>query len=246
MAIASVQFTSAQLAEITHLRNEAQALGDSAVGAYAPMYSYIAQLAKAAEDAAFAVGETPDPDIHLTWVWLTGAVGVNKNEGAFSTIIREYNKRQGELRYGTVFSDAKLQEASNAVGEKMYQQIFTSIADGGTSGYLPTVFEIGKNDLLGVRDVLYPSLPLNQAWPGILMLGKLGEDFTGRLLQHDENSPVVFNTLEDAKNVLFAWESFRYAFEYTKDNLGLSEAIFKDIRVALNIDGLSDFFNARH
>ncbi len=227
-------FTPAQQAEITRLYDQAfidAALGGAAaVGAYAPMYEYIASVAEAAEQG-------DDDPVRLTRVWFDGAMGVNSDEGAFSSIIRLYNIRQGELRYGTTFSDVKLQEASNEVGRLVYLQIFES---GWT---LPTVEEIGIADLNGVRDTLYEAdagegeeLNLNQAWPGIMMLGKLGGDFTGRLLQLHENDLVELDTLGDIKNVLYAWESFRYAFEAT----GITDITALDAAVAWDIRDLSD------
>jgi hypothetical protein len=85
----ALAFTSAQLTEISRLAgiaaDNAASGGSAAVGAYAPMYNYIAQTVFYWEQAEFQAGRTPDPAAHLSWVWFTGAVGVNSDEGAFST-----------------------------------------------------------------------------------------------------------------------------------------------------------------
>ncbi len=113
-------FTPEQQAEITRLYDQAfinaELGGEAAVGAYTPMYEYIASVAEAAEQ------ENDDDPVRRTRVWFDGAALVNADEGAFSSIIRQYNIRQGQLRYGTTFGDEQLQEAFNEVGRLVYEQ----------------------------------------------------------------------------------------------------------------------------
>ena len=102
---------------------------------------------------------------------------------------------------------------------------------------LPSIQEIGNTDLNGVRNTLYPGnetpgteLYLNQAWPGIVMLGSLGGQYTDRLLRYDDNQPVVLDSLADFKSMLFAWDSFKTAFDKTP----LTSVTLSDALIALN------------
>jgi VCBS repeat-containing protein len=166
-------------------------------------------------------------------IWLVGASGVNEGNGVFSKMIREYNQRQCDLR-GVPCDETLLQTASNKVGEYFANQILNpdrivtqedgrqlSVPNDG-QGKLPTVQEIGNEDLNGVRDTLFPGNErpgseyyLNQTWPGIVMLGKLGGQYTNRLLAPrdtpGQRTP-AFNTVRDLRDILFAWDAFQYAF----------------------------------
>lgn len=142
------------------------------------------------------------------------------------SVIREYNVRQGQLRGKGTFGEAILQQASNAVGLNLASSILDATLLGGTvpndgQGRLLAVQEIGMHDLLGVRDTLYPGnetlgteLYVNQAWPGVVMLGALGGRYTDRLLRYDDqNQPVTLDTLADFKSLLLCWGLFQYAFQ---------------------------------
>lgn len=224
----AIQLTEAQLQVLRDYRNQVALLPPDYVGAWSGFYE---ALAKIIRNQWMPLGDAPvtmadvyqlrgsiPQDQFNSMIWLVGGQGVNSNFGAFSSVIRLYNIRQGQLRTGITFSESILQEASNEVGKRMADQILGTATEPGNGGKIPNVDEIGERDLTGVRDVLYPEnlLPgtdmyLNQAWPGIVMLGVQGGNFLGRLLGEDGS----LSTLKDIRELLFSWESFRYAFDAT-------------------------------
>ena len=224
------QFSSVQIAEIQNLRNVlARAENVSVSSGAADLYAYIFKCvtgmdASSASVAAISVMSIPDNQ-RLSATWLYGAIQVNSDSGTFSKVIREFNIHEGELRGKGKFSSAQLQEASNKVGINLADSILIASISGQpnpTYLYLPTVQEIGASDLNGVRDVLYPGneargseLYLNQAWPGIVMLGALGGKYTDRLLRFDDSKPIALDTLGDFKSMLFCWDSFKTAWDKT-------------------------------
>ena len=197
----SFQFSSTQLTEIKRLRNIA-ALDQNKqlAGGGVDLYTYIfkavtgidvtqSMLSSPIDTVWQANGSTPMPDENRrALTWLYGALQVNKDAGIFSQVIREYNIRQGELRGKGTFIKQELDQASNAVAVLFADSILNPIIGGQsnpTYQRLPTLQEIGNTDLNGVRNVLYPGnetpdkeLYLNQAWPGIVMLGSLGGQYT--------------------------------------------------------------------
>ncbi|SDJ80539.1 calcium-binding protein [Variovorax sp. OV700] len=234
----SFVFNAMQMDQLRTLDAQAKAAGSSTVGAYATVYQYVLeQVLRSAVPASQSLWQDW-PDLTITqwgqatdfvkqqmgqeaWqsvIWLIGASGVNRGDGVFSKIIREYNQRQCDVR-GVPCDDTLLQVASNKVGEYFAKQILDDTSS--IQGQLPTVQEIGDQDLNGVRDTLFPGneLPgseyyLNQTWPGIAMLGKLGGMYTDRLLlpKDPSSQAVAFDTLRDLRDMLFAWDAFKYAF----------------------------------
>lgn len=252
----ALKLSEAQIADLRVLRQGALNF-PGAVGAWSEFYQYLARVII----NKFGVSPiTTDPitpgdifaarfllpeDEYQAAIWLIGGAQVNSGDGVFSEVIREYNVRQGQLRLGKTFTSEELQLASNEVGFRMSGQIlndpFDEI-DPGNGGFVPTVPEIGERDLNGVRDILYPGnknidnpLFLNQAWPGIIMLGKQGGDFVGRLAATGDASWA--DTLSDLQNLLYSWDSFLYAYEAT--------GIFdfggaKDLAIMLGITNFED------
>ncbi|MEO5671714.1 MAG: hypothetical protein ABIR26_13555, partial [Ramlibacter sp.] len=252
----SLQLNAVQQADLRALRDNAISRG-AAVGAWSDFYQYLARAILTQpglpalgfdfiNPADVLLARTFLPvDQFQSAIWLMGGSQVNCDRGAFSKIIRLYNLREGQLRLGRDFSDAELQRASNEVGQRMAIQILGDPlvpGDLGNGAKIPTVSEIGERDLTGVRFVLYPghedpSAPmfLNQAWPGIVMLGKQGGQYLGRLIQSGlEGKP---DTLRDMQDLLFSWESFRYAFGQTEP-LDFNGA--KDLAIALGITNWED------
>lgn len=241
------------------------------VGAYAPVYGYMIECFAPAVSAIISSAKYSPPaerlgyaallggaidllddDVENSVIWLIGASGVNSGEGLFSSVIREYNVFQMAMRYGsTTDSDSalikeKIQNASNAVGALLAAQVIN------LDYILPDVGAIGETDLRGVVDTLFTqngdNLPggelyLNQAWPGIVMLNKLGETlFVDRLLQVGKNDQVDHvDTVSDLKNMLFSWAAFEAAYAETTKRI-ISVTI-EDVAVGLNIMGVSDFMD---
>lgn len=228
----SIKLAASDRVKLNELVAQANSRGDS-VGAWADFYRFLARTIRntvlprgeaqvtAADVLILRAGGLLPKEQLDSMIWLMGGAGVNSAAGVFSKVIREYNIRQGELR-GRVFSALDIQLASNEVGRRMAEQILAETPIGN-GGYIPTVPEIGERDLNGVRDILYPGnnlvgsdMYLNQAWPGIVMLGAQGGNFTGRLLQTGSPaSPAVLDTLGDLQNLFYSWESFRYAYDET-------------------------------
>lgn len=223
--------------------NTLQILGDELrtnilnEGAAVPVYKFLIncispQLAEALEWSGgdeikkaivikAALDSIVDETVKDSATWLVGAIGVNNGGGLFASVIREYNVAQGQLRYGTTFSEQELNHASNEVGYLVAQQVILK------NGLVPTVSQIGDADLNAVRDTLYnkngDNLPngelfLNQAWPGIVMLNKLGAThYVDRLLQtglSDQSKTV--DSAGDLKNLLFSFMAFESAYDKTK------------------------------
>ncbi len=250
----SFQFNSTQLAEIKRLRDIAAAPGNKTLaGGGVDLYTYVFKcvsgidlngdpLTRGASVVLDAVTNIQQPErVAMSWVY--GALQVNKSNGIFSTVIREYNIRQGVLRGKGVFSAKDLDTASNAVAVLFADSILNpKLADGVTDNpsyhKLPSIQEIGDTDLNGVRNTLYPGndavgseLYLNQAWPGIVMLGSLGGQYTDRLLRYDESTqPAKLDSLADFKSMLFTWDAFKTAYDKTK----LSGTSLSDFLIALN------------
>ena len=247
----SFQFNSTQLAEIERLRNiadrpENKQLAGGGVDLYAYIFQCVtgldprttpwADLQWVFSGASGSEGVQFSEEIQRSLSWLYGAFQVNRDQGAFSQVIREYNIRQGELRGKGTFSEEQLDEASNAVAVLFANSILSST--DASHQRLPSIQEIGNADFNGVRNVLYPGnetpgseLYLNQAWPGIVMLGALGGQYTDRLLRFDDNSEAIaIDTLGDFKAMLFAWDSFKIAFDKTP----LSATTIPDILTVLH------------
>ena len=108
------QLTSTQRSDLEALRSQALALGSNAVGAWTPFYEYLAKLLRNKGLPEFQsspnAGVTPSQvqDIRLfsslpteeigSLVWLLGGAAVNASTGVYSSVIRNYNVRQGQLR----------------------------------------------------------------------------------------------------------------------------------------------------
>jgi hypothetical protein len=145
------------------------------------------------------------------------ATQANANTGSpFSTFIRSYTDRQGELR-GVTITDELMQKASNAVA-------FNPISSILKNGQLPTFDQIANDDAKGVGDTIFnPSIPndragteLNAGWSGAVGFSGLGADQSWHLLGGDE----VLNTVGDLKDILFAYDATLKAIEEVHASYG--------------------------
>lgn len=252
-------FTTEQLEQIGELRRVlAQDENRATASAAVPLYSYVFQCVTGLEvpqntpldflSQPFVSGVLASlpADQRASAIWLYGAIQVNSDNGVFSDVIRQYNIRQGVARGRCEFSDEELQRASNQVGVLLASSILNATDNFGApnvaQGRLPTVQEIGASDLLGVRNVLYPGneqagseLYLNQAWPGIVMLGALGGQYTDRLLRWDEsNQAIELDSLADFKSLLLCWDAFKTAFSSTLVQ-SFSVSAISDFLIGLNL-----------
>ena len=191
-------------AQIDHIREMWDA-GPNAQGNYSDIYSYVASLLPLGSDERN---------------WFLGAAQANAGQGAYSSLIREYTKRQMELRgIGDLYSSNLMQEASNRVAERAITDILdlTRINDDGTWSF-PSMADIASNDAIGVGEILFDWLPsgdtarsgidsdggFNAAWSGTILFSALNASQTWRLTN---SGGINFNTLDDAKNILFAYDA---------------------------------------
>ncbi|MGP4844154.1 calcium-binding protein [Marinobacter sp. 1Y8] len=185
----------------------------------------------------------PQGDVRL---WFEGAAQANAGRGAFSVLIREYSKRQMELRGGEVPSEFDLmQKASNAVAIKALEDILNPIREGADGKWLaPTIEDIAENDATAVGKVFFGGLGAedsaggeqNAAWSGTVLFSALGSDQTQRLTKAGGQG---LNTLDDFKNILFAFDAYARAHEAARSVplaqiTSLDAQIFTDIGIALS------------
>lgn len=172
--------------------------GVNAQGNYSDAYTAIAQMLP------------EDTNVRL---WFEGAAQANAGQGAFATLIRVYSRRQMELR-GIAYSNDLMQEASNEVAERALDDILKDFRKQPDGRWLvPSIEDIANNDATGVGQKLFASLvgadtakpPNNAGWSGTILFSALGSNQTERLTRQ---GGADLNTLDDIKNILFAYESF--------------------------------------
>ncbi|EPJ48883.1 MAG: hypothetical protein OFPII_04190 [Osedax symbiont Rs1] len=154
-------------------------------------------------------------------IWLEGAAEANANRGGYALLIREYSKRQMELR-DIPYSDALMQAASNRVAVKALTDIVKSrreLSDG--SWLFPTLDEIADEDASGVGEILFAKLSekdsargeTNAGWSGTILFSALGSNQTKRL--HAAGGDGL-DRLDDFKNILFAFDAYATALSAVK------------------------------
>ena len=137
------------------------------------LYEEVSSLLQAALERG-AVASADIKETEAAMLWFDGAVLVNKGEGAFSTIIREYTARQFELRFGSSsMADviSQMQAVSDAIAE---QVVKNDILDGG--GVLPSMQELASSDASIAGQMLFSSLgngdsavTQNSGWSGAIL-----------------------------------------------------------------------------
>ena len=215
--------------------------GPNADGNYKDAYEYIAdQLPIASEER----------------LWVVGAAQANSGEGFFANVIRVYSQIQMDLR-GVTFTEELLQTASNAVAERVLEDILDLTRKEAEDTFrFPTITEIADNDATSVGEILFASLTgpdtakddVNSGWSGAVLFTALGSNQTGRLLSAGDGvaNPVnatQVNTLDDAKNVIFAQHAYSLsvlvsALEFARNSeLTLTDfdsQFFTDLGIALS------------
>jgi len=171
-----------------------------------------------------------DPEVLPVRIWFEGATKVNGDQGAFSTLIREYTQTQGELHWERRFSDfqsasevSEMQEASNQVARRAEDtlrdsnwrlQLIGDIADDDATGVAEVLFEFAQNDTIN-SPILGGE---NAAWSGVVLFSSFDDpndpearvDETGRLLSTGE-SEFEADSLDDWRNVLYAHSAYTNA-----------------------------------
>jgi len=175
------------------------------------------------DDTYMAIAEMlPDGDVKL---WFEGAAQANAGQGAFSAVIRAYSRRQMELR-GISYSDSLMQEASNTVAVNALTDILSPARLQPDGTYLfPTIEDIANNDAVGVGQTLFAALGddtagglTNAAWSGTILFSALGSNQTYRLTSGAGGSGL--DRIDDFKNILYAYESYRVGLSAAIDATG--------------------------
>lgn len=201
----SFTFSAEQLAQINALFENAKTrTNNGLISNFADVYAYI-------RDQITPSILHPGVDTNVA-SWFSVGTDANAGIGAASVLIRSYTQRQGELR-GLHFTDDKVQQASNAVAMKAFQEIIDN------NGVLSNLKTIADNDATAIGETLYGNTALrtdsafinNAAWSGNVLFSGLGEDQSWRLLGVKEDGAV--NTVSDLKDVLFAYDAFFHALE---------------------------------
>lgn len=149
-------------------------------------------------DLIYEFTQSPDPfgtsaDDNVI-AWFGAAKDANRGVGGASEFIRSYTAYQLEMRNGAPITsiNSLIQNASNAIAERVYQDILDSavVKDGVTYYEVPTAYEIGAQDAAATVDELanYPGGVAN--WSGNPLFIGLGiTDFwSGNILADDDDA----------------------------------------------------------
>ena len=189
----SFTFSPEQLAEIIELyRIAKERTNNGLTSNFADVYAYI-------RDQITPSILHPGVDTNVA-SWFTVGTDANAGIGAASVLIRSYTQRQGELR-GLHFTDEKVQQASNAVAMKAFEEIINN------NGLLTPLDKIANNEATAIGKTLYEftarsndsAFTNNAAWSGNILFSGLGSDQSWRLLG-DENDHAV-NTVSDLRDI---------------------------------------------
>lgn len=153
--------------------------------------------------------DSTDPDVQLVHTWLLGAADINGGVGPFAGLVKAYNQRQGLLR-GRVVTDAENQDASDVIARLVIRRTIDN-------GAIPAFSDIVDFDADGGR-ALYAGLTDGQDtaklyganWTGTFLISPFGNDQTDRLLKSGV-SETAMDSMDDLKNVLFAYDAFQSA-----------------------------------
>jgi len=208
----AITITALQKAEIISLMDQGAVKinADGTTGNYSEAYRYVGDLllttmrngGLSPEDMAAA---------NPVYRWFRGAEQANDGQGVFSFLIRTYTQRQAELRLGREFTPQELQDASNKVADAVLNDIVSN-----PSLEIPTIDAIAENDAKQVGlafekaglDELDTAVLNNSAWAGAILFSGLGSPQTDRLVRAGDSASSL-DTIDDLKNLLFAYDSFR-------------------------------------
>lgn len=190
-------------------------------------------------------------------LWLDVAIDANGGVGAYSTLIRAYTLRQGELRLNKKFSDFKMQESSNQVAVNLMNTLIKGSVEHDLAPWtVPSISQIAAIDASAIGKVLFredvgdidTATSRNAGWSGTIGFSLLGGEKpyeTWRLISAgDPDSHIKgnhdlakFNRLDDLKNILFAVDSYSVALQAVIKNFGsnMVESLFSVLPEQINI-----------
>ncbi|WP_085655517.1 MULTISPECIES: calcium-binding protein [unclassified Pseudomonas] len=190
-------------------------------------------------------------------LWLDVAIDANGGVGAYSTLIRAYTLRQGELRLNKKFSDFKMQESSNQVAVNLMNTLIKGSVEHDLAPWaVPSISQIAAIDASAIGKVLFredvgdidTATSRNAGWSGTIGFSLLGGEKpyeTWRLISAgDPDSHIKgnhdlakFNRRDDLKNILFAVDSYSVALQAVIKNFGsnMVESLFSVLPEQINI-----------
>ncbi|MCH7335444.1 hypothetical protein [Acinetobacter sp. NIPH 2699] len=168
-----------------------------------------------------------------TVLWLRGATEANAGRGSMSELIRVYSSTQAMLRYGETVSESKMQEASNEVAKNLLKYLFDEVNDNeDTYAIIPKIEDIAGKDATAVGKILFNRDPndtaasekANSAWSGTLLFTQLTSDQSYRLMSKGDN-PLAVDSLNDWRDVLYAYVSYEAGFKAARAKFLLEKSI---------------------
>ena len=173
---ATIDILSAE--QILELRGQYEAIlarhdqNDAEKGLWAPLYEELYALVT---DFDGINGPKPGVD-YQSWLWLRGARYVNRGEGPFAALIRDYTIIQHQQRYGYPASDDEMNRASNEIAKNFLGQWlgYDPLFPGGT---VPTIGQTGLFDAGPAASEVFNKEGGGDpaGWAGTLLFGNLGD-----------------------------------------------------------------------
>jgi hypothetical protein len=166
-------------------------------------YSLVLQSLQVFDPVTSSYGRHPDVD-PAVYLWIEGAQKVNSKTGGFATYIREYTKRQWELRAGDTAQNFELQiqTTSDLIAQRFFATFlgdnldkegpqrltppssnFNSATLTSSAGTVPSLETIAKIDAASAASVVFSEqyglesseLRLNYTpWAGTVLFADLG------------------------------------------------------------------------
>lgn len=239
------KLTETQLAELQALRNTflAPVVGNTLD--YAVLYDKLLEYVYAyAEHTALTSAELE------TVLWIEGAITVNRDIGAQSTFIREYNNQQKILRYGesSGVSDAEMNQVSDVIVLQVIDEVLNgriASADGipeTEAGELPSVDAIAQHDAQPAAVLLFNGEENPGGWAGnpLFLFLNHNDAYDNNILGIDGDTYNIFamikTTLEVSSGISNGWGIFSTDFR---------DLIFSALDTASQVDAMDKIFQAR-
>lgn len=214
-----INLNETQLQQLTAMRIQARADSAAGIQSYYEIYKRLAD---------WLVDDYGVSQLDSAVRWLRGAEQANAGQGSLSALIREYSNTQYKLRYATDMPTGKMQEASNAVAENLLKDLLgeNTSKDGWPKGQVPDIERIGKSDATAVGATLFDSTlghdphdtaaTENSAWSGTLLFTLLRSDQSSRLMRTGNDKEQI-DTLNDMRDVLYAWQAYDQGFNAARN-----------------------------
>jgi Ca2+-binding RTX toxin-like protein len=236
-------FSLVEQAQITAAANQGPAPGQA--GNFVAMYSKIRDIVSSHISDGTIAGTDKSSAVNVL-NWLNTAIGANGNEGFQSAFIRAYTNRQGLLRIGAPFSVDEMQEASNAVARNFLTDLTAGLPGSPAAWQLVTIENIARDDASAIGQTLFQgrlsqtdtAVTQNAAWSGAFGFALLGSPQQASLSLLSTGGMDIADTLDDWKNVIFAYDA------YARATAAGGVQLFKDwILSSISADPVGQFSN---